>query len=352
MSYPTGASRTNEGAVDLRSDTVTRPDAAMRAAMAAAEVGDDVFRDDPTVARLEDAVAERFGKEAAIFLPTGTQSNLVAMLVHCGRGDEILVGRGYHVECAEARGTSVLGGIALDPLPLREDAGIDAEVVTAAIKPKDPHCPVSRVLSLENTVGGRVVRLGVQDAAVEAGRAGGLATHLDGARVFNAAVALGEGVDRVARGFDTVSVCLSKGLGTPAGSVLCGDAGRMAAARRWRKMLGGGMRQSGVLAAAGLHALEHEVVKLPDDHRRAAELRAALAEMPGFEVSGDTNMVWLHWTRHDAGAMAAQYGGTRRGDHSGAAEPCGWCCHHDVDDAGLARVIEAFRSFAEGAVAA
>ncbi|MEM7642535.1 MAG: GntG family PLP-dependent aldolase, partial [Pseudomonadota bacterium] len=258
MSYP-GAASAPAGAVDLRSDTVTRPGAAMRAAMAEAVVGDDVYGDDPTVARLEAEVAARFGFEAALLLPSGTQSNLIAVMCHCGRGEEVLVGRGYHVDCAEARGTSVLGGIAVEPLALRDDQGIDPAVIAAAVKPDDVHYPVTRLLSLENSVGGRVVPLAVQAAAVAEARQHGLAVHLDGARVFNACVALDVAPAEMAAGVDSVSVCLSKGLGAPAGSVLAGSADLIARARRWRKILGGGMRQVGVIAAAGLHALEHHV---------------------------------------------------------------------------------------------
>ncbi|MGB3553547.1 MAG: low-specificity L-threonine aldolase [Jannaschia sp.] len=349
MSYPARAGRSaaNE-MVDLRSDTVTRPSLAMRAAMAAAEVGDDVYGDDPTVARLEAVCAERFGKAAGAFFPSGTQSNLAALLSHCGRGDEVLVGRGYHVECAEARGSSVLGGLALEPLELREDQGIDVSAVTAAVKPDDSHYPVTRLLSLENTVGGRVVPLAVQDAAVAAARDANLSVHLDGARAFNAAVALGVEADRLARGFDTVSVCLSKGLGAPAGSVLVGDADRVGKARRWRKMLGGGMRQSGMLAAAGLHALTHNVAALAEDHRRAMDLRAGLADLPGLQVDPvETNMVWIRWRDIDAEAMRralADAGVTI----SPGANILRMVTHRDVDDSGVARVLDGFRAYAEG----
>ncbi|MEM7490990.1 MAG: low-specificity L-threonine aldolase [Pseudomonadota bacterium] len=353
MSYY-GATQGPGGPVDLRSDTVTRPDAAMRAAMAAAEVGDDVYGDDPTVARLEADLAARFGMAAGLLLPTGTQSNLVAVLCHCGRGDEVLVGRGYHVECAEARGTSVLGGVAVEPLELRDDAGIDPATVAAAVKPDDVHCPVTRLLSLENTVGGRVVPLEVQAAAVAEGRRHGLAVHLDGARVFNACVALDVTPAEMAAGFDTVSICLSKGLGTPAGSVLVGPADLIDRARRWRKMLGGGMRQAGVIAAAGLHALAHHVPELARDHGRAARLRDGLTGLPGLAVDqapGQTNMVWLRFDADRAAILRdilADHGVTV----APGAGSLRMVLHRDVDDAGIDAALAGFRAYADGAAAA
>jgi threonine aldolase len=338
-------------AVDLRSDTVTRPDAAMRAAVAAAEVGDDVYGDDRTVARLERAVADRVNMAAGLFMPSGTQSNLCAMLAHCARGEEVLVGRGYHVDCAEARGTSVLGGISVEPLTLRGDLGIDPETVAAAVKPDDIHCPVTRVLSLENTVGGRVVPLGVQAAAVAEARRHGLAAHLDGARLFNAAVALNVPAAAVTEGFDTVSVCLSKGLGAPAGSVLCGPEGFVSRARRWRKMLGGGMRQAGVLAAAGLHALDHHVAGLADDHARAVRLRDGLRGMPGLLVDdapGQTNMVWVDFAPERAEALAAVLAAHGVTVASGAGR-LRMVLHRDVDDAGVEAALAGFAGFARQA---
>ncbi|MEM8823295.1 MAG: GntG family PLP-dependent aldolase, partial [Pseudomonadota bacterium] len=302
----------------------------------------------------EAEVAARFGFEAAVLLPSGTQSNLIAVLSHCGRGDEVLVGRGYHVECAEARGTSVLGGVAVEPLALREDHGIDPEVIAAAVKPDDVHCPVTRLLSLENSVGGRAVPLAVQEAAMAEGRRHGLALHLDGARVFNACVALGVAPQEIADGFDSVSVCLSKGLGAPMGSVLAGSAPLIERARRWRKMLGGGMRQAGVIAAAGLHALDHQVDDLAEDHARAARLRDGLVGLSGLEVDrapGQTNMVWLRFPAERASALRdvlARHGVTV----SPGAGSLRMVLHRDVDDAGVEAALTGFRAFAEGAEAA
>ena len=354
MSYPSASARSSTR-WDLRSDTVTRPDRDMRAAMAAAEVGDDVYGEDPTVARLEAEIAGLFGKEAALLLPSGTQSNLVAVLSHCGRGDEVIVGRGYHVECAEARGASVLGGVAIEPVETREDMGLDAGVIAAAVKPHDPHYPSSRLLCIENTVGGRAVPLAVHDEAIEAGRAARLAIHLDGARIFNAALALGAPPARLARGVDTVSVCLSKGLGTPAGSVLTGPSELIDRARRWRKMLGGGMRQAGILAAAGLHALARNVDRLADDHARAARLREGLAALPGLDVDmapGQTNMVWLRLPpgrgatlAHALGAHGVTVGGRD-------AERLRLVVHRDVDDDGIDAALRGFAAFAAPARAA
>ena len=328
---------------DLRSDTLTTPCEGMRAAMAAAEVGDDVYGEDPTVARLEGAVAERLGKDAGVLFPTGTQSNLAALLAHCGRGDEVLVGERQHIRTSEAAGASVLGGIALWSLAQGVDGVIAPGAVREAVKPEDTHYPVTRLLCLENTLGGVAVPLAAMRAAAEAGRGAGLAVHLDGARVFNAAVALGCGVEQVAAPFDTVSVCLSKGLGAPVGSVLVGDRERLAKARRWRKMLGGGMRQAGVIAAAGLHALEHTVTRLAEDHARAEQLAAAMREA-GATARHATNMVFLtvpegrYEALHD---HMAQYGVTIGGE----AEEVRLVLHRDVSEAALETAIEGFRSF-------
>lgn len=280
--------------VDLRSDTVTRPDPAMRAAMAAAEVGDDVYGEDPTVTRLEAVLAERLGKDAGLFLPSGTQSNLIALLSHCGRGEEVITGRDYHIFKYEAGGASVLGGCMFDPLTVAADGGLEAADVAAAIKEDDPHHPVSRLLSLENTHNGKAVPLPRCTAATEAARQAGLSTHLDGARFFNASIALQCGEQALAVPFDTVSICLSKGLGAPVGSVLVGEADLLAKARRLRKMLGGGMRQAGVLAAAGLYALDQNVGRLAADHMRAQTLAEALIRAGVGDVAFGTNMIF--WT--------------------------------------------------------
>ncbi len=279
-------------AVDTRSDTVTRPDAAMRAAMAEAEVGDDVYGEDPSINHLEVRAAELLGKDTALFSPTATMSNLAAMLAHCARGEEVVTGTGYHVFAWEARGASVLGGLAMTPVPVAVDGALEAEDVARAVKPDDYHMPVTRLLSLENTHDGRAIPMDRTQAATEAARAANLATHLDGARFFNACEALGVTPATLATPFDTVQLCLSKGLGAPAGSLLVGASDVIARARRLRKMLGGGMRQAGVIAAAGLHALDHNLPALADDHARAESLAREIETIGLGTARAATNMVW------------------------------------------------------------
>jgi threonine aldolase len=279
--------------VDLRSDTVTKPTAAMREAIARAEVGDDVFDDDPTVHTLQDRVAALLGKEAALFVASGTQGNLCALLAHCGRGDEAIVGQLAHTYRYEAGGVAVFGGIQPQPLPQQADGTLKLDDIAAAIKPDDEHFARTRLLALENTWNGKVLALDYLDAATDLAHGRGLATHLDGARLWNAHVASGAALARIARGFDSVSVCLSKGLGAPVGSVLAGPREFIARARRERKRLGGGLRQVGVLAAAGLHALDHHVERLAVDHANAKRLADGLAALPGLAVTpSDTNIVF------------------------------------------------------------
>ncbi|MBA4175599.1 MAG: low-specificity L-threonine aldolase [Leptothrix sp. (in: Bacteria)] len=280
--------------VDLRSDTVTQPTAAMRAVMAAAEVGDDVFGDDPTVNALQARIAALLGKEAALFTPTGTQSNLCGLMAHCQRGDEFLVGQMAHTYRWEGGGAAVLGSIQPQPLPQQPDGSILLADIDAHIKPDDAHFARTRLLALENTWGGQVLPLPYIEEATALARRRGLATHLDGARVFNAAVASGVPVADIARPFDSVSVCFSKGLGAPAGSALVGSRALIARAHRVRKMLGGGMRQAGVLAAGALHALDHHVDRLAEDHAHARTLAEGLQGLPGVTVQApQTNIVFI-----------------------------------------------------------
>lgn len=280
--------------IDLRSDTVTKPTAAMREAMARAEVGDDVYGDDTTVNRLQAVLAERTGYEAGLFFPSGTQCNLAALLTHCQRGDEYLVGMGAHTYVHEGGGAAVLGSIQPQPLENERDGSISLARIVQAIKPPDDHYARTRLLSLENTFGGRVVPLEYFAQATQLAHDRNLSTHLDGARVFNAAVKLKKPIHEMLRGFDTVSICLSKGLGAPVGSVLLGNGAFIREARRWRKMLGGGMRQAGLLAAAGLHALDHHVERLADDHENASLLAKGLREIDGLTVEEpQTNIVWV-----------------------------------------------------------
>ena len=279
---------------DFRSDTVTRPTPAMRQAMMDADVGDDVWGEDPTVIALEQTLAQRAGKEAGLFMPSGTQSNLVALLTHCGRGDEYIVGQQAHTYKYEGGGAAVLGGIQPQPLTMPAFGGLDLDEVEAASKPDDIHFAGTRLLCLENTMQGKVLPLAyLQQASTVAGKHQ-LALHLDGARVFNAAAVLSCTLSDITRWFDTVSICLSKGLGAPVGSVLLGPAEFITRARRWRKVTGGGMRQAGILAAAGLYTLEHHVGRLADDHRRAQELAERLLGA-GFRLERpQSNMIFLN----------------------------------------------------------
>lgn len=280
--------------VDLRSDTVTRPTAAMRQAMSDAEVGDDVYGEDPTVNRLQALAAERMGKEAALFVPSGTMSNLVALLTHCGRGDEYIAGQEAHIYRWEGGGGAVFGGIQPQPVDVEPDGTLDLGKVARVVKPLDYHHAVTRLLCLENTQGGRVLPMGYLERAQLCAKQHGLALHLDGARVFNAAVALGVSVEEIASRFDTVSVCLSKGLGAPVGSVLCGSREFIDRARRWRKVAGGGMRQAGVLAAACIYALENHVERLAEDHENATVLASGLAQIEELVVPpAQTNIIFI-----------------------------------------------------------
>jgi threonine aldolase len=279
--------------IDLRSDTVTRPSQAMLAAMIGAEVGDDVWGDDPTVLRLQAVVAERAGKEASLFFPSGTQSNLAALMAHCERGDEYLVGQLAHTYKYEGGGAAVLGSIQPQPIENAPDGTLPLEKIVAAIKPVDNHFARTRLLALENTINGRVLPEDYVQEAVALAHSRDLSAHLDGARVCNAAVASGRTIADLCAPFDTVSICFSKGLGAPVGSVLIGSRALIERAQRWRKVLGGGMRQSGILAAACLYALEHNVERLADDHANATRLAAGLAGIAPVKVlSQATNMVF------------------------------------------------------------
>ena len=332
---------------DFRSDTVTRPSPAMRAAMASAEVGDDVFRDDPTVTQLEAVMAERFGKEAAVFLTSGTQSNLVALMAHCERGDEYIVGQQAHAYRWEAGGAAVLGSIQPQPLNNQPDGSLVLAEIEDSIKPDDSHYARTRLLALENTIGGKVLSQEYMEAATALARRHGLATHLDGARIFNAATALNSPVAALTRSFDTVSVCLSKGLGAPVGSVLVGSAPLIAKARRTRKMVGGGLRQVGILAAAGLYALEHNVARLADDHANAATLAKGLAAYEQLKVTTpDTNIVFVEVD----GAIAADFKEHLAARGIGitsaySATKQRWVTHLDVDSAAVENALAAVRAF-------
>lgn len=281
--------------IDLRSDTVTRPTAAMRAAMASAPVGDDVYGEDPTVNRLQEMVAGLLGMEEALFVASGTQSNLLAIMAHCGRGDEYIAGQAAHCYRFEGGGAAVLGSIQPQPLEFEADGTLDLEKVAAFIKPDDPHFARTRLLCLENTQSGKVLPLEYLARARAFSRNSGLALHLDGARLANAAVCLNQPMSEISRHFDSVSLCLSKGLGAPVGSVLAGSRELVATAQRWRKVLGGGMRQAGILAAAGIVALEEGIQRLEEDHANARRLANGLVELglPADPETVQTNMVFV-----------------------------------------------------------
>lgn len=328
--------------IDLRSDTVTQPTQGMLDAMARAPLGDDVYGEDPTVNQLEGTLAQRLGFASALFVPTGTMSNLLGLMAHCERGDEYIVGQQAHTYKYEGGGAAVLGSIQPQPLPMQADGSLDLAHVLETIKPDDFHFARSRLLALENTMHGKVLPMAYLAAARKLTAEHGLALHLDGARVFNAAVKLGVDVREIARHFDSVSVCLSKGLGAPVGSVLCGSADLIGKARRLRKMVGGGMRQAGLLAAAGLYALEHNVERLADDHANAAFLAQGLSEL-GYDVEPvQTNMVYVQIGERAAALKAFC---AERDIRLSAAPRLRMVTHMDVSRDQLEQVIARFAAF-------
>jgi threonine aldolase len=332
--------------IDLRSDTITRPTDAMRAAGLAAPVGDDVFGDDPTVNALQERLAGELGFERGLFVASGTQSNLLALMAHCERGDEYLVGSEAHTYKFEGGGAAVLGSIQPQPVPQQADGTLPLDAVERAIKPLgDAHFARTRLLALENTWNGRVLPPDYVDAAAALARKHELGFHLDGARLFNAAIARGVPAREVARGFDSVSVCFSKGLGAPVGSMLLGSERLVERARRWRKVVGGGWRQAGLLAAMANHALDHHVERLADDHQRARRLADSLREIPALVIDGaHTNMVFVTLPAERVKAFGAHL--QARGIRAALGGPVlRLVTHLDVDDAGLERTLSAFREF-------
>jgi threonine aldolase len=337
--------------VDLRSDTVTWPTAEMREAMAKAEVGDDVYGEDPTVNRLQEMAAEMMGMEAGLFVPSGTMGNLAAVLAHCQRGDEVILGKQSHTFLFEAGGISALGGVHSAQLPNQPDGSLALEDIEQAIRPDDPHDPISRLICLENThnrCGGTYQTPGYVRQVVEFAHAHGLKVHVDGARIFNAAVAQGVSARELVAGVDSVTFCLSKGLCAPVGSVLCGSREFIRKAHRVRKMLGGGMRQAGVLAAAGIVALQNMVNRLGEDHARARRLAEGLRANRWLRFAGEgpaTNMVFFHLAEEvpfSAQEVAARL--KERGVLVGAvgARQFRAVTHYWVDDEGIERAIAAF----------
>jgi threonine aldolase len=337
--------------VDLRSDTVTQPTPAMREAMARAAVGDDVYGEDPSVNRLQEIAAEMVGKEAGLFLPSGTMGNLAAILAHCGRGDEVILGNKAHTFLYEAGGVSALGGVHSCQVPNQPDGTLALDDIQAAIRPMDAHFPVTRLIALENThnrCGGSVISADYTRAVGQLAREHNLSLHLDGARLFNAAVALGVDAHELTKPVDSVTFCLSKGLCAPVGSVLCGSQEFIQRAHRIRKQLGGGMRQAGILAAAGIVALENMVSRLADDHAHAKRLAQGLARIPGLILdpgTPHTNMVFLNLSDQlslNASQVAEQL--SRRGVRVGVvgARRFRLVTHYWIEEAGVDKAVTEF----------
>jgi threonine aldolase len=341
--------------VDLRSDTVTKPTEAMKAAMLAAPVGDDVFGDDPTVNALQEKLADMLGFEAALFVPTGTQSNFCGVLAHCQRGEEYIVGQMAHAYRWEGGNAAVLGSVQPQPLNHAADGSLPLEDIAAAIKPDDAHFARTKLLALENTIGGKLLPQSYVEAATQLAKSRGLVTHLDGARLFNAAVAQAvetnhsplEEARRIAEQFDSVSVCFSKGLGAPVGSMLCGPKDFIARAHRIRKMAGGGMRQAGVLAAAAIHALDYHVDRLADDHKLAKKLGMAFDGVEGATVDPiHTNIVFVEFDG-PARAKAAGFLGylKENGILATGLYKLRFVTHLDVDAAAVDRAVGVIRRY-------
>lgn len=338
--------------IDLRSDTVTEPTPEMREAMANAEVGDDVYGEDPTVNHLQELSAKMLGKEAALFVPSGTMGNLAAILAHCARGDEIIIGDRSHTYLYEAGGVSALGGIHTFVVENRDDGTVPPDEIEAAIRADNDHFPITRLICIENTqnrCGGSVLSIDYTQEVGRVAKEHGLCMHIDGARIFNAAIALGVSPAELVAPADSVTFCLSKSLCAPAGSVICGDEAFIQKAHRVRKMLGGGMRQAGVLAAAGVVALESMVDRLREDHFRACRLAETLVELPGISLDYETPATNMIFLRLDAEAPISGEELVRRFADKGikiSASRGGQMrlvMHYWVDEGALAQVTEAFK---------
>lgn len=350
MYAPRTTSDHNTVIADFRSDTVTRPTQAMMDAMMSAPLGDDVYGDDPTTNALEEKAASLLGKDAAVFMTSGTQSNLAGVMSHCGRGDEYIIGKTFHIYVYEAGGTSVLGSAFPHPLEVSPRGALSPEDVVRAIKVDDAHFPVTKLVSVENSVNGCVHDEDYMDSIAAAAHDHGLKAHCDGARLFNAATAIGVAPKRLVQEYDTVSICLSKGLGTPAGSVLVGSHEAAAKARRVRKMLGGGMRQSGILAAAGIHALDHHVDRLANDHDRAGQLADALMDIDGITLNRDqveTNMIFLNFDERISDEALGQLNPfmAERGIRMSGGRTTRIVVHLDIDDDGCDALMSGLDAF-------
>lgn len=332
--------------IDLRSDTVTQPTDAMRQAMLHAEVGDDVYGEDPGVNALEAFGARLLGKQAALFVPSGTMSNLLAVMSHCQRGEGAILGNAAHIYRYEAQGSAVLGSVALQPLPMQRDGTLAFDDIKAALAPDDAHFVQTRLICLENTHNGKVLPLSYLQEMGAFVAKHGLKLHLDGARLFNAAVASDIPAEVIAAPFDSISICLSKGLGAPVGSLLVGDRDFIARARRLRKMVGGGMRQAGMLAQAGLFALEQHVARLADDHRRAKRLAEGLAALPGIELDlslVQSNMVFLRLREGESAPLLAFM--KERGILFSGYGELRLVTHLQINDDDIEEVIDAFTEY-------
>ena len=341
---------TDSSVIDFRSDTVTQPSVEMRQVMAQAQVGDDVYGEDPSINLLEQKVAKLLNKEAALFFPTGTMSNLAALLAHCQRGEEVIVGDQYHIYRDEACGASVLGGIAMQPLQTDKSGRFSVDQLLAAIKPDDPHCAMSSLLSLENTVAGAVQDQAHINALVSVAKENGLAVHMDGARLLHAAVAQQVTPASLVEGIDSVSLCLSKGMGLPLGSVLSGDSAFITRAKRNRKLLGGGMRQAGIIAAAGLYALDHHIDRLAEDHTRAQRLARSLANIDGLHVDLEnvhSNMFFITPSHEDHAALRL-FLADNNVLIGGQAPDCRMVVHLDIDDAAIDKTLALFEQYYQG----
>jgi threonine aldolase len=341
--------------VDLRSDTVTQPTAGMREAMMSAPLGDDVLGDDPSVMHLQEKIADMLGFEAALFMPTGTQSNLCGILAHCQRGDEYIVGQKAHTYLWEGGGAAVLGSVQPQPLNHQADGSISLEDIESAIKPDDAHFARTRLLALENTIGGKLMPMSYIEQATQFALSKGLSTHLDGARLFNAAVAqaVQRGTDArkeakaIASCFDSVSVCFSKGLGTPVGSALCGSKDFIYRAHRIRKMAGGGMRQAGLLAAAASYALDHHIDRLDEDHALMRDLASGLAGIPGVHMeSPHTNILFIELSGSARDRAAGLLEHLRsRGILATGLYRLRFVTHLDVNAAGIQQAVKVIREY-------
>ena len=334
--------------VDLRSDTVTHPSPEMRRAMYEAELGDDVYGEDPTLNALEAKAAERLGKEAAVFVASGTMGNLVSVLSHAQRGDEIILGNKAHIFRSEAGGASALGGVSFHTIPNDERGMLDLDDIQAAVRPNDPHMPRTALVCLENTqnmCGGATLTQDDMKSVADVAHANGIPVHVDGARIFNAAVALEAPVSELVKDVDSVTFCLSKGLSCPIGSIIVGSEDYILEARRWRKMVGGSMRQVGVIAAAGLVALDNMVERLAEDHSNARKLANGLAEIPGISIEPEalpTNLVFFDVEREDRNELHRQL--VERGVKGGGGQKrWRYVTHYGITESDIDYTLETVR---------